>query len=265
LQAMVDVISSNGWLAPALACMELSQMVTQGLWNTDGVLLQVPHITTELAKALEAKSVDSIGDLMDMDEDARNAALKLPPAKLQEIAKFCNSYPDVSLTFEVEGGKTTAEAGEKVVVNVDLERDDDDTKHGVPVVVSARYPQVKTEGWWLVLGNATTNELISIKRVAMKKSKMRVPLTFNAPDAGAHKLMLYLMSDSYLGCDQEYAVPLRVVEGERKGAGDGDGEDSGDEMEKEKETEKADKPKAATKRKDREEESKEERKSSARK
>lgn len=29
LQAMVDVISSNGWLTPALAAMEMSQMVTQ--------------------------------------------------------------------------------------------------------------------------------------------------------------------------------------------------------------------------------------------
>jgi hypothetical protein len=29
LQAMVDVVSSSGWLAPALAAMELSQMVTQ--------------------------------------------------------------------------------------------------------------------------------------------------------------------------------------------------------------------------------------------
>jgi pre-mRNA-splicing helicase BRR2 len=41
IQAIVDVISSNGWLKPALAAMELSQMVVQGLWNTDHVLMQV--------------------------------------------------------------------------------------------------------------------------------------------------------------------------------------------------------------------------------
>jgi len=41
IQAIVDVISSNGWLKPALAAMELSQMVVQGLWNKDHVLLQV--------------------------------------------------------------------------------------------------------------------------------------------------------------------------------------------------------------------------------
>lgn len=30
---MVDVIASNRWLTPALAAMELSQMITQGLWD----------------------------------------------------------------------------------------------------------------------------------------------------------------------------------------------------------------------------------------
>ena len=41
LQAMVDVISSNGWLSLALLAMEVSQMVTQGMWERDSMLL--PH------------------------------------------------------------------------------------------------------------------------------------------------------------------------------------------------------------------------------
>jgi pre-mRNA-splicing helicase BRR2 len=41
IQAIVDVISSNGWLKPALAAMELSQMIVQGLWNKDHPLKQV--------------------------------------------------------------------------------------------------------------------------------------------------------------------------------------------------------------------------------
>ena len=42
LQALVDVVSSSGWLAPALHAMELSQMVVQGLWHDDPPPLQVP-------------------------------------------------------------------------------------------------------------------------------------------------------------------------------------------------------------------------------
>jgi hypothetical protein len=45
VQAIVDVISSNGWLKPALAAMELSQMITQGLWDKDSALLQIPYFS----------------------------------------------------------------------------------------------------------------------------------------------------------------------------------------------------------------------------
>lgn len=37
-------------------------------------------------------------------------------------------------------------------------------------------------------------------------------MEFNAPeDPGDYTLTLYLMSDSYLGCDQEYELPLTVI------------------------------------------------------
>ena len=40
-QACVDVLSSNGWLSPAIAAMELAQMVTQAMWSKDSYLKQL--------------------------------------------------------------------------------------------------------------------------------------------------------------------------------------------------------------------------------
>ena len=70
LQAMVDVISSEGWLKPTLAAMELSQMVVQGLWaDKDPLLLQVPHVTREKAAAFAALDppVETVFDLAALD------------------------------------------------------------------------------------------------------------------------------------------------------------------------------------------------------
>lgn len=55
LQAIVDVISSNGWLKPALEAMELSQMIVQGVWAKDSYLRQIPYFTPELIKVMEER------------------------------------------------------------------------------------------------------------------------------------------------------------------------------------------------------------------
>lgn len=50
IQACVDVLSSNGWLSPAVAAMELAQMVTQAMLSKDSYLKQLPHFTPEIIK-----------------------------------------------------------------------------------------------------------------------------------------------------------------------------------------------------------------------
>lgn len=227
LQAMVDVISSSGWLAPALATMELSQMVTQGMWNTDSPLLQLPHVDAELVGKCEKAGIESVSDLIDMEDDDRVKLLSLKTSQMQAIARACNNYPDIEVKFEVED-KNDVHSGGRVVISVTLERDPDDEEaviKGVPKVTAPRYPQIKTEGWWLVVGNPSKNELTSIKRVAMKKKLMQVKMDFVAPDPGKHKYQLFLMSDSYMGCDQEYELSLTVKEGEQMS----DSEDSSSE------------------------------------
>ncbi len=63
----MDVISSSGWLHPALAAMELSQMVSQACWDRDSPLLQLPHFTKDLAAKCAEKDVETIFDLQEME------------------------------------------------------------------------------------------------------------------------------------------------------------------------------------------------------
>lgn len=213
LQAMVDVISSNGWLSLALLAMEVSQMVTQGMWERDSMLLQLPHFTKDLAKRCQenpGKSIESVFDLVEMEDDERRELLQMSDVQLLDIARFCNRFPNIDMSFEVQDSENVR-AGEDITLQVVLERDLEGRTEVGPVY-SHRYPKAKEEGWWLVVGDTKTNQLLAIKRVSLQR-KSRVKLDFAAPaEAGKKTYTLYFMCDSYMGCDQEYAFTVDVKE-----------------------------------------------------
>jgi pre-mRNA-splicing helicase BRR2 len=125
IQAMVDVISSSGWLHPALAAMELSQMVTQGLWERDSYLLQLPYFTKDLAKRCAdnpGKPIQTVFDLVEMMDDERRDLLQMTDAQLMDIARVCNRFPNIDLVHEVLDSDDIS-AGETVTLQVTLERE----------------------------------------------------------------------------------------------------------------------------------------------
>jgi len=210
LHAMVDVISSNGWLAPALLAMELSQMVSQAIWDSDSPLKQLPHFSNELIQAANKRGVESIWDLMDMEDDERVELLsrqgKLTKGQQMDIAKACNRYPSIDLKYVV-ANEDNIVAESSVVVNVQLDRE---REEGTASVHAPLYPKEKQENWWLVIGDLKTRQLLAIKRFVLQKSH-KVKLDFNAPsEVGQHNYKLYFMCDSYAGCDQEFEFTLDV-------------------------------------------------------
>ena len=74
-----------------------------------------------------------------------------------------------------------------------------------------RYPKAQTEGWWLVCGDTATDELKALRRVTVAH-RTTVTLSVAAPVLpGAYDLALMLVSDAYLGLDQQYTVRLTVA------------------------------------------------------
>ena len=39
---------------------------------------------------------------MEMDDDERNALLQLSESEMADVARFCNRYPNIELTYEVQ-------------------------------------------------------------------------------------------------------------------------------------------------------------------
>ncbi|KAK2078632.1 hypothetical protein QBZ16_003472 [Prototheca wickerhamii] len=190
VQACVDVLSSGGWLAPALAAMELSQMLVQARWQRDSPLTQLPHVDAALARRCADAGVETVFGLLEMEDGARRQLLALPDRALGDIARWCNRYPDISR----EG----------------------DAAQALGPVIAPHYPARKEEAWWLVVGDVAANTLLAIKRVPLQY-KSRVKLDFVAPSAaGPANLTLFFMCDSYMGCDQEFQLELEVLPGEEE-------------------------------------------------
>ncbi len=73
--------------------MELSQMVVQATWNTDSPLKQLPGFNAELIRSCKAAGVESVYDIMELEDQPRTDLLQMDDAQISAVARFCNSYP----------------------------------------------------------------------------------------------------------------------------------------------------------------------------
>ncbi|CAG8809211.1 28753_t:CDS:1, partial [Racocetra persica] len=93
-------------------------------------------------------------------------------------------------------------------IKLQREVEDDDEESVVGPVIAPFFPHKKDEGWWIVIGDTSKNLLLGIKRITLNKS-LNVKLDFTCPsEAGEHLLKIYFMSDSYMGCDQEFDLQI---------------------------------------------------------
>ncbi|KAK9455830.1 Sec63 Brl domain-containing protein [Dipodascopsis uninucleata] len=213
LSACVDVMSSDGHLN-AMSAMDLSQMIVQAVWDRDSPLKQIPHFTNEIIDRCSKAGIESVFDIMMMEDEARTSLLQMTDRQLADVAMFVNRYPSVDMSYELEDPQDIV-AGEPSYITVSLEREVDDEKEPIDVRVYAPlYPQPKTENWWIVIGEPSTKQLLAIRRVTITKALQKVKLEFIVPTAGKHELSVWLMSDSYVDVDKELEFSVEAAEGE---------------------------------------------------
>ena len=162
-------------------------------------------------------------EAMDPSENPNHASLikslGLSNAQLAQAASFTNTkYPNLDLEFELEDpDSVTANAPAHLQIKIEREVDDDDDdadekKEPDTTVHAPFYPQRKTENWWLVCGEEKTGSLLAIKRVTIAR-RLEVRLEFVVPTPGEYDLTLYLMSDSYVGVDQDPRFKVMAADG----------------------------------------------------
>ena len=228
LQAIIDVCVESGWLATCLHAMNLMQMVMQGRFITDPSCMSVPGVDEQKAASLSGSGYEALPQLVDACVNKEAAARKaltnagLKQRQVDEAVNHCQRMPLIDIDAKLSKDGTEVE--------VNLRRASKSAGGGgkgggrgsAPRAILPRYPKAKEEGWWLILGDRNNRELLSLKRVGFgqnTRAKLAVDRSANAvfdPD-----LFVYLISDCYVGLDQE-------VEVSRGGAGAVGAEDAGD-------------------------------------
>ena len=204
--ACTDTLSSEGHLN-ALQAMDLAQMLVQGMWNSESPLRQLPHVTQETLARAKKYNVESVYDIMALEDEERDDVLQLPEEKLNDVACFVNKYPNIDILYEMDVAEPLT-AGEQKQITITVERDEEMEDL---LVESATFPFPKQEGWWLVVGDATLRQLYAIKKISVAHETQLVTMLFSVPTPGKHKLTVWCMCDSYIDADKEMEVEVEVV------------------------------------------------------
>ncbi|GAA96884.1 uncharacterized protein L969DRAFT_17737 [Mixia osmundae IAM 14324] len=221
LSAMIDVMSSSAYLN-ATYCVDLQQQVVQAVWRSNGpepVLKQIPHFTPEVIKRFVDAGVESVYDLIDLEDDDRDKLLQMDNKQKSAVAAFVNAYPSLEVTKEVID-ESDLSAGAPITVMVTLSRGEDEE---VSSVVAPFFPLPVSEQWWAIIGDPKTNNLLSIKKTALI-SAQTLKLEFILPQ-GHHELELSVLCGQYIGCDQSFELSLDVKEGQDSDEEDEEEED----------------------------------------
>ncbi|KAK9785880.1 hypothetical protein WJX73_006814 [Symbiochloris irregularis] len=245
LQALVDCAAEAGLLSTTLAAIKLVQGITQGCFPEDSPLLMLPGVTASALTTLQSRELDSIPDLQhDLAQRPRETMQILSQAlesgrDAQQVAQVIGRLPEVSMSWTTpsqpsavaqppkyappgfaggaQAGSPDRDGSGGQLLTVKLER-----VHGSrgqqgrpPRAYAPMFVKPKDETWWLVVGNAATDELLALKRVSLSSSstaKLRIGAGQGAvmgraaqPEGG---VMLHLVSGCYLGLDQQAWVKM---------------------------------------------------------
>ncbi|XP_011308512.1 activating signal cointegrator 1 complex subunit 3 [Fopius arisanus] len=223
LQAMIDIVAERGWLSSTLRIMQLLQMIIQARWIDESALLTLPHVERDRLRVFDRlpRALPFFCAAATNNERGIQKALReeFKEHEVGEILQVARAMPVVHVRLSLQGDDDEVqeiELGEKgkecllvhasgeYTLLIELRRSNSGSR-----VHSPKFLKEKGEGWFVVAGDVRGNEVWAMKRTP---GQGRTQLQFTAPQfPGKTRLTFYLISDSYIGLDQQYDIPINVT------------------------------------------------------
>jgi len=237
LQAMIDVSAEHGWLATTLRTQQIMQMVIQARWVQDSPLLTLPHLEAHhmylfMNEDSILQTLPGLQSLCCKHDEVLADILRaeLDEGEIEQAYRVLCNMPVLNVNISIRGWWENKSAEEEIHFKQPPTKENwiqvhADQEYTLMVqlecansarelkVHSPRFPRGKDEGWFLTLGSVETGELMALKRVSAVRSRKNLQhLTFFTPKmTGRLILTLYILSDCYLGLDQQYDLHLDVI------------------------------------------------------
>ncbi|XP_052868650.1 activating signal cointegrator 1 complex subunit 3 [Anopheles cruzii] len=238
IQAMIDICAERGWLATTLRVQQLMQCIIQARWLDDPVVMTLPNVEPynasvfkQIKTELPFLTLPALKEKCHRQYECLAGPLRqeFEEPEIEQIHKVLGGLPSLNVHITIRGpwGKETdaqrsvpqptsrdqwleVYARQEYVVFVQLIRLGplDSLSIHCP-----KFPKGKDEAWFLTLGHQDEGEVIALKRCAYRNNRSTHQLCFYAPsNPGRRIYTLYLLSDGYLGLDQQYNIQLEIVQ-----------------------------------------------------
>lgn len=216
---MIDVAAHLGYLDTTLSLINFQQMLIQGCWQNDSTFRNIPFFNDKMIRKLSDMGIYHLCQLIPKLPDLTNFIRKelkekMDVDQLKIIYSALSHIPIVKIAFNLQAVNSNGDAttgplseGGEAILTVKLEKKSKDSNS----VIIKSFPKPKDAGWFLIVGNPVTNEMLVLKRTPLKKyakRELNVPLPV---DFKNEKLKLYLLSDAYIGIDQVVTIDWRKV------------------------------------------------------
>ncbi|KAK8118613.1 Sec63 Brl domain-containing protein [Apiospora kogelbergensis] len=227
IQASIDVLTEMGYLSSCLEMIKVLQCIKSGRWPQDLSLSILPGVNVNELK--DTMSLKKLGALNQTQTEELAKKLHVPGSQVGRFLRASSILPNVSVKTE----NVTAHS-----VTVSLRRINPIVEREGRVY-APRYPKPQTEGWFVIICNAASDEIIAVKRAGWSqgpgksvgtgtKPSAKVTLKLPEPehDGKGRIFDVLVLSDAYIGLEYRVmgveipALPVvdDDVDKEKKGA-----------------------------------------------
>ncbi|KAJ8709095.1 hypothetical protein PYW07_008921 [Mythimna separata] len=237
LQAMIDTSAENGWLSVCLSCQMLMQGIVQARWPTESPLMTLPHIDSQHLYVFSHMAKDTnkpctmlnglkVACMRNYELLAKYLRREFEENQIEQIHRAICDMPTLDIKMRVRGLWFDSDGEQDKPVRQPPSRDQWMPLHadqeytlllelnrrgGNPNnVLCPRFPRGKNEGWFVTMGTVDDGELHALKRVSPRGTAQ---VTFYTPSRkGRIIFTVYILSDSYMGLDQQYDLQFEILD-----------------------------------------------------